>query len=91
MATEKEVITFSVHIKPNSKTNQLLGYHGDAVKIALKAAPVDGKANEALIAALAKWFGVTKAQVSIVKGKTARSKLVRIECPKCELKDLIKI
>lgn len=87
--TEESSITIKVHIKPNAKVTELLGYHGDAIKIALKAPPVDGKANAALITALAKWFGVTKSQVSILRGHTARTKIVQIDEPKHTVSELL--
>ena len=45
---------------------------------AVNAPPVDGKANEAVVRALAAAFGVPRANVEIVRGETGRRKTVRI-------------
>ncbi len=52
---------------------------GDVLKVQLTAPPVDGAANEALRAFVAKAVGVSRAAVSIVRGETSRQKTVRIE------------
>ena len=68
-----------IKVTPNAGKNELIktetGY-----KARIACAPVDGKANEALIALLAKEFGVPKSSVEIVKGKVGRNKTVEIIC-----------
>jgi hypothetical protein len=54
------------------------GVHAEAVKIALTTPPVDGKANEALIAYLAEALRLPRARIAIVAGLTSRSKTLRI-------------
>jgi hypothetical protein len=54
------------------------GVHGGALKIALTAPPVEGKANEALIALLAEALHLPRARVSLVAGVTSRTKTIRI-------------
>ena len=63
---------------PGARRNGVTGVHGDAVKIALTTPPVDGRANEALIAYLADALRLPKAHVTLVTGATSRSKLLRI-------------
>ena len=58
---------------------------GKALKVAVTAAPEDGKANAALIALLAKEWGVAKSAISVVSGATDRRKLVEIRGPSQEL------
>jgi uncharacterized protein (TIGR00251 family) len=70
--------TVSVRVQPGAKRNAVVGLHGDAVKIALNAPPVDGKANEALIAFVAEKLGLPRARVSLVAGAANRSKVLRI-------------
>ena len=70
--------TVSVRVQPGAKRNAVLGLHGGAVKIALSALPVDGKANEALIAFVAEKVGLPRARVSLVSGMTNRSKVLRV-------------
>lgn len=52
--------------------------HGDALKVRLAAPPVEGKANEALVAFLADRFEVPKRNVAIVSGEHSREKRVEI-------------
>lgn len=56
-----------------------------ALKVAVTAAPEDGKANAAVIALLAKEFGVAKSAISVVAGATDRRKIVEIRGPSAEL------
>ena len=67
-----------VHACPRAAQNNVQGLHGDAVKIRLRAPPVDGKANAALVAFLANTLGVPERQVTLVGGQTGRHKRVRI-------------
>lgn len=68
----------TLHIQPGAKKTAVAGPHGDALKIRLAAPPVDGKANAALIAFLAKACGVSKSAVELVSGDTCRAKRVRV-------------
>jgi uncharacterized protein (TIGR00251 family) len=70
--------TLSVRVHPGAKSDAVTGLHEGAVKIALKAPPVDGRANEALIAFVAEKIGLPKARVSLVSGASSRSKVLRI-------------
>ena len=71
-------VTFAVRVVPRASKNEIVGLHGDALKVRLTAPPVEGRANEALIAFLAKRLGVRKGQVEIVAGATSRRKMVRV-------------
>jgi uncharacterized protein (TIGR00251 family) len=70
-----------VHAQPRAAKDELVGPHGDNLKIRITAPPVDGKANAHLIKFLAKSFGVPKAQVELLSGETGRSKRFRIHTP----------
>jgi len=71
-------VTIAVKVVPRASKNQIAGIVGDAVKIRLNAPPVEGKANDALIAFLADALGVHRAQIEIVTGHTSRHKVVRV-------------
>jgi uncharacterized protein (TIGR00251 family) len=72
-------ITIQIKVKPNSRVS-LLEHGADGTWLAqLKSAPVNGKANEELIALVAKHFKCRKADVSIKAGSSSRMKLIRIE------------
>jgi uncharacterized protein (TIGR00251 family) len=70
--------TLSVRVHPGARKNGVTGVHADALKIALTAPPVDGKANEALITFLASALHLPRARVALVSGLTSRAKMVRI-------------
>jgi len=70
--------TVSVRVQPGAKKDAVMGLHGGAVKIALSAPPVDGKANVALIAFVAEKVGLPRARVSLVSGAANRSKVLRV-------------
>lgn len=71
-------LVLSLHIQPGAKKTEIAGLHGEALKIRLAAPPVDGKANAALIAFLAKTCGVPESAVELVSGDTSRTKRVRL-------------
>jgi uncharacterized protein (TIGR00251 family) len=71
-------VILSLHIQPGAKKTEVVGLHGDALKIRLAAPPVDGKANAALIAFVAVKVGASRTAVELVSGQTSRTKRVRI-------------
>lgn len=74
-----EASVLTVHVQPGAKHTEVVGEHGDALKIRLAAPPVDGKANEALLAFLAEKLGIAKRQVGLRAGMTSRRKQVEIQ------------
>lgn len=71
-------MTFWVYVQPRARQNEIAGRHGDALRLRLMAPPVEGAANEACCRFLAHLLRVRQDQVEILKGKTARRKLIRI-------------
>lgn len=67
-----------VRVSPRSSKNEVIKTSEGEYKVKLTAAPVDGEANEMLIKILAKHFAVSKSQVTIVGGKTAKIKIIDI-------------
>ncbi len=72
-------VTLRLHIQPGAKKTEVVGLHGEALKIRLAAPPVDGKANACLIGFLADRLGVAKSSVRLVSGESSRAKRVRID------------
>lgn len=68
-----------VKVKPNSRAPRIEEEAGGGLVAHLKSPPVEGKANEELIARLAERFGVPKSRVRIKSGLASRNKLVEIE------------
>jgi uncharacterized protein (TIGR00251 family) len=65
-------------VQPGAKRTEVAGLHGDALKIRLAAPPVEGKANQALIAWLAEVFAVPERRVRLLRGEKSREKVVEI-------------
>jgi uncharacterized protein len=71
-------VTFAIRVHPRAKKNAITGKVGDALKVALTAPPVDGKANEACVEFFAKLLKVPRSSVSIAAGQTSRNKVIRV-------------
>ncbi len=71
-------IRIAIRLAPRASRTRIMGTHNGALKIALTAPPVEGKANKALIAFLAKTLGVPKSAITIVSGEHARDKVVEV-------------
>ena len=70
--------TFTVKIHPRARKNAITGEIGDALKLALTAPPVDGKANHACIEFFAKLLKVPRSSVTIASGESSRNKVIRV-------------
>jgi uncharacterized protein (TIGR00251 family) len=75
---EEGAIRFDVQVVPRASRDRVGPSVGGRVKVQLTAPPVDGAANEALRALLARALGVAKRDVAIVRGETGRKKTVRV-------------
>ena len=71
----------TVHAQPNPRRTEIVGRHGDAVKIRVAAPPTDDRANEALVAFVADVFGVRSGAVTVRSGGSSRHKRLRIDGP----------
>ncbi|HKW68393.1 MAG TPA: DUF167 domain-containing protein [Terriglobales bacterium] len=70
--------TFALRVHPRARKNAITGVAGDALKLALTAPPVEGKANQACIEFLADFLNVPRSSVTIVAGQSSRNKVVRV-------------
>ena len=68
-----------VKVKPNARASELVQAPDGSWLATLKSAPVDGKANEELVALVARQFRCPKARVSIKAGGSGRTKLIKVE------------
>ncbi|MCC2617559.1 DUF167 family protein [Aestuariibacter halophilus] len=66
------------YVQPKASRDAWVGLHGNELKVAITAPPVDGKANQHLCKFIAKQFGVSKSAVSVVKGHTSRHKTLSV-------------
>ena len=70
--------TLTLHIQPGAKKTEIVGIHGDALKIRLMAPPVDGKANAALLEFVSARLGVAKSTIRLISGQTSRRKVLEV-------------
>ncbi len=68
----------AVRLQPRARREEVVGLRGDAIVIRVTAPPVDGRANAALCAFVAKRAGVPKSAVEVVSGATARDKVLEV-------------
>lgn len=68
-------VMLRVHVQPGARRNEIVGPHGDALKVRVAAPPVDGKANAAVVELLAE---ILDAPVELVAGGSSRRKRLRI-------------
>lgn len=71
--------TIRVHVIPNAKIDKVVGEHGDAIKIKLRAPAVEGKANAALYRFLAEKLSIPQRAITLERGERSRDKLIRID------------
>jgi len=70
-------VLLSLHVQPRASRNQLV-FSSGRITLRLTAPPVDGAANAACRAFLADRLDVAKSRLTILRGETARTKLIRI-------------
>ncbi|PKG76386.1 YggU family protein [Shewanella sp. Choline-02u-19] len=75
-------LLLQLYIQPKASRDQIVGLHGEELKIAITAPPVDGKANAHLTKFLSKAFKVPKGDITILKGLMGRHKQVLIHSPR---------
>ncbi len=79
----EHVLLLTLHIQTCAKKTEVVGLYGDALKLKLAAAPIDGKANAVLLKFLAKCFQVPRSQVTLRQGDKSRHKIVEINASTC--------
>ncbi len=71
-------VVLEVLVQPRASRTRVVGEHDGRLKVQLAAPPVDGEANEALVAFLAGKLRVRRGDISIERGETGRRKTVRV-------------
>ena len=76
MTETPDGVVLNVKAQPRSSRAGLDGFAGDAVKVRIRSAPVDGKANKELVETLADEFGIAKSHVVFKSGETSKTKRI---------------
>lgn len=84
-----EVITLTLHVQPGAKRSEIIGLHGEALKLKLAAPPIDGRANEALLKFIGGLFDVPLRQVELKQGGQSRHKVLAITGSKIDPASLL--
>ncbi|MFP1879270.1 DUF167 family protein YggU [Lonsdalea quercina] len=78
---DRDALVIRLYIQPKASRDQIVGLHGEELKVAITAPPVDGQANAHLVKFLSKQFRVAKSKVIIEKGELGRHKQIKIVDP----------
>lgn len=81
---ENHSIIVNLYVQPGAKCTEIVGLHGDALKIRLTSRPIDGCANEAVLKYIAQLFEVPLRQVKLMQGDKSRHKKLVIMDSKIE-------
>jgi hypothetical protein len=71
-------LVITLHVQPRAARTEVVGRHGDALKVRLQAPPVEGAANRACQAFIARQLGVSRSDVAIVAGESGRLKRLKV-------------
>jgi len=71
-------VTFPVKVHPKARRERISGLLGDALKLEITAAPINGRANEACISFFSKFLKVPRSSITIAAGLNSRNKVIRI-------------
>jgi uncharacterized protein (TIGR00251 family) len=71
-------VTLAVHVQPGAGRTEVVGRHGDALKLRVAAPPTGNRANDAVVDLVAKEFNLKAAAVTVVSGATSRDKRLKL-------------
>jgi uncharacterized protein (TIGR00251 family) len=77
IAEKNGAVTADIRVVPRSK-HAAVELDGERITVRITAPPVDGKANDAVVAELSGIMGIPKRDISILRGQTSRSKTIEI-------------
>lgn len=86
-----ETITLALHVQPGAKRSEIVGLHGEALKIKLAAPPIEGRANDALLKFIADLFDVPLRNAELKQGGQSRHKVVAITGSRIDPESLLTV
>lgn len=78
---QENTLFLSIQLQPRASCDEIVGPHGEHLKIRITAPALENRANSYLIKFLAKQFAVSQNQIVIEKGEHSRIKLISIKSP----------
>lgn len=79
---DEDRLILHIQVQPGARQDQVVGLRHGSLYLKVAAAPVEGQANQRLLAFLAAAFGVPKSRVRILSGATGRRKRVEVAAPR---------
>lgn len=73
------MVVLTLKVVPKASRDAIVGWHGDALKVAVTAAPERGKANAAVVRVLADALDLAPSSLSVIAGASSRHKRIRID------------
>lgn len=72
-------IRLALRVQPGARRSALVGMYGDRLRVAVRAPPVDGKANAAVIELVASVLGLHRRAVQLLAGQSSRDKVLQVD------------
>lgn len=72
------VLIISIHVQPRARRTEVVGIHGESLKVRVAAPALENRANEVLIAFVAERFGVARRDVTLLSGEKSREKRLAV-------------
>jgi uncharacterized protein (TIGR00251 family) len=72
-------VFLAVHVQPGAGRTDVVGRHGDALKLRVAAPPTGNRANEAVVELVAREFNLKREAVTLTSGATSRQKRLKLE------------
>ena len=82
---QDEQFILRIKVQPGAKNTEVIGVHGGYLKIRIKAPPIEGRANDALVQWLAELFDIPRRAIHITHGFKSSNKTVLIEHCKMDM------
>jgi len=79
---DNDTVIVNLYVQPGAKRTEVVGFHGDELKIRLTSQPIDGRANDALLKFVAKTFDVPRRNVALIRGGKSRHKKLQLRAAK---------
>lgn len=89
--TTADTFLLRIYLQPAAQSNQIIGLHGDALKIRIACPPVDGKANLAVCAFIAAQLDCRKSAIHLIRGNTSRQKTLHLQLDVKQLHTLLQL
>ena len=78
---DRNILCIAVYVQPNARRTEVVGKHGDSLKVRVAAPAVESRANTLLLEFLGEKLDVPASRMSITRGSRGRNKVVEVHAP----------